>query len=70
MLGHVGSQLVINPINFVIQKHMNERFVLDVVVYDEVEDTIEIDEYHQKWNSEMPKNPIPLLLCQIGGSLT
>ena len=49
---------------------MNEWFVLAVIVYDVVDDTIESGEYHQKWNSKMPKNPIPLLLCQIGGSLT
>ena len=49
---------------------MNEWFVLAIVMYDEVNDTTEIDEYYQKWNSEMPKNPIPLLLYQIGESLT
>ena len=60
---------LIDPIRFVIQKHMNELFVLAIVTYDEVDDTTEIDEYHQKWNNEMPKNLIPLLLCQIGRSL-
>ena len=61
---------LIDPIRFVIQKDMNEWFFLAVVMYDEVDDTTEIDEYHQRWNNEMPKNPIPLLLCQIDRSLT
>ena len=39
---------LIDPINFVIQKHMNEQFILVVVVYDEVDDIIEIGEYHHK----------------------
>ena len=61
---------LIDPIRLVIQKYKNEWFSLTVVAYDEVDDTIEIDEYHQRWNNKMPRNPIPLLLCQTGGSLT
>ena len=45
---------------------MNEWFVMAIVAYNEVDDTTEIDEYHQRWNNEMPKNPIPFLR----GSLT
>ena len=48
---------------------MNEWFVMAVVAYDE-DNTTKIDEYHQRWNNEMPKNLIPLLLRQIGESLT
>ena len=61
---------LINPTRLVIQKYKNEWFALTFVAYDEVDDTIEIDEYHQRWNNEMPKNLIPLLLSQTGGSLT
>ena len=57
---------LIDPIRFVIYKYMNEWFVMAIVAYNEVDDTTEIDEYHQRWNNEMPKNPIPFL----HGSLT
>ena len=39
---------LIDLVNFVILNHMNERFVLVVVVYDEDDDKIEISEFHQK----------------------
>ena len=61
---------LIDPTRFVIQTYNNEWFFLAIVAYDEVDDTIEINEYHQRWNNEIPKNLLPLLLCQIGKNLT
>ena len=37
---------LIDPIIFILQKHMNEWFVLVIASYNEVDDIIEIDEYH------------------------
>ena len=61
---------LINPTKFVTQKYKNECFVLVIVAYDEVDNIIKIVEHRKRWNNEMPKNLIPLLLCQIGRNPT
>ena len=67
MLDH--NQLI-DATMLVAQKCKNKWFALIVVAYDEVDDTIEINEYHQRWNIKIAQNPITLLLCQTGRSLT
>ena len=37
---------LIDPTKFITQKYWNECFVMAIVVYDEVDDTIEIDKHH------------------------
>ena len=61
---------LVDPTKFVTHKYKNEYFVLAVIAYDEVDNIIEINEHHQRWNNKVPKNLIPLLLCQIGGNPT
>ena len=70
MLAMLDHNWLIDPTRLVIQRYKNEQFSLTIVAYNEVDDTIEIDEYHQGQNNEMPRNPILLLLCQIYGNLT
>ena len=36
---------LIDPTKFITQKYWNECFVMAIVVYDEVDDTIEIDKH-------------------------
>ena len=51
MLDH---KWLINPIKLVIQKYKNEYLALATIPYDGADNTAEIDEYHHKWNKEMP----------------
>ena len=60
MLDH--NQLT-DPTGLVIQKYKNEWFVLIIVAYNEGDDIIEIDEYHQRLNNEIQKNPY--LFCCV-----